>query len=924
MTVTGSPLLERDDALVQADAALARAQQGAGSTLLVRGEAGIGKTTLLRAWTQRAAADGGTQVYWGSCEALFTPRPLGPVMDIAASIGTLVRDAAGEQHAPTEIFAAIAAWLSTPAVSLHARSGSARPAIPNGARARATVLVFEDVHWADHLTLDFVKYLARRIHGWPALLCLSYRNDEVGPMHPLTQVLGELPAGATAAVDLRPLSTRAIQQLSGWGAREAGELLRVTDGNPFFVTELVAAAEHDPTLRDARSFVPVTVATAVLARAQRVSPSARKVLEVASLSPGSIDVALLSALAGPGTPEGVDECVEAGLLRWTEQGFAFRHELARQAIEHSLTPMRRRAMHARVYEQLRLDADNVLDRMAYHARHAHDSQAVLSIAPQAAEKAARLGAHREASAHYRAALDHAAGAGASDEQRAVLLEQWAYECVLTHVIDDAVLAARFEALELRKRLGQTEKVGLNQRWISRLLRLMARKAESEQWLDAAIATLESVPAGPELAMAYSMRSSHYMLVNDCERAASWGYRAIELAKTLGAAEIEAHALNNVGSALVDDGQPRGFDLLGQSLAISLEHAFHEHAARAYVNATECALRSRFLTRVESLLDGGLAFVRKHDMDVYAPCLVNSAAQLRLMRGQLDDAENDARRELRRHVEGPSVVIQRPLEAVLATVQMLRSPQAEPGELTALWPPVLEMGEPDSVVPVALGLAESAWLRGDHAACIATVKQALEVCPNLSAWDRGELLCWVHRSGGSVDTTDADASLASPCRAEIEGDLDTAASEWQALAMPRHQAHVLMLDATSAAAAAEAPAGLSAAITIFDRIGAVACAQFGRRLARKLASEGVRGIKTGPRAAARSNRFGLTPKELQIASHLAHGRSNQDIASRVSRSERTIEHHVSTVLGKLGARRRSDVVVILDEAGELDALLGLTR
>ena len=243
------------------------------------------------------------------------------------------------------------------------------------------MLVFEDVHWADHLTLDFVKYLARRIHGWPALLCLSYRNDEVGPMHPLTQVLGELPAGATAAVDLRPLSTRAIQQLSGWGAREAGELLRVTDGNPFFVTELVAAAEHDPTLRDARSFVPVTVATAVLARAQRVSPPARKVLEVASLSPGSIDVALLSALAGPGTPEGVDECVEAGLLRWTEQGFAFRHELARQAIEHSLTPMRRRAMHARVYEQLRLDADNVLDRMAYHARHAHDSQAVLSIAP---------------------------------------------------------------------------------------------------------------------------------------------------------------------------------------------------------------------------------------------------------------------------------------------------------------------------------------------------------------------------------------------------------------------------------------------------------------------------------------------------------------------------------------------------------------
>ncbi len=141
-------------------------------------------------------------------------------------------------------------------------------------------------------------------------------------------------------------------------------------------------------------------------------------------------------------------------------------------------------------------------------------------------------------------------------------------------------------------------------------------------------------------------------------------------------------------------------------------------------------------------------------------------------------------------------------------------------------------------------------------------------------------------------------------------------------MPRHQAHVLMLEATSGAA--DGPEGLSAAIALFDRIGAVACAQVGRKLARRLASEGVKGIKTGPRASARNNRFGLTPKELQIASHVAHGRSNQDIASRVSRSERTIEHHVSTVLGKLGARRRSDVVVILGDAGDLDSVLGITR
>ena len=900
-------LLERDDALAQLDAALHQAQRGAGLSVLVRGEAGIGKTTLLRRWSVQVGAQG-AQVFWGSCEALFTPRPLGPVMDIAASLGTLVRDASGEQRAPTEIFAAIAAWLSTPAVSLHGRSQ----------QPRVTVLVFEDVHWADHLTLDFLKYLARRIHAWPALLVLSYRDDEVGPMHPLNQVLGELPSGATRALDLRPLTAEAIQALSGYGRRDADALLRVTDGNPFFVTELLAAAEQDPTLRDARPFVPVTVATAVLARAQRISPAARAVLEVASLSPGSIEVGLLSALAGPATHAGVDECVLAGLLHWTDRGFAFRHELARLAIENSLTPMRRRSMHARVYEQLRQDSQNLVDRMAYHAQHAHDSQAVLDTAPQAAAKAASLGAHREAAAHYRVALDHAAAAG--DEQRATLLEAWAYECMLTNSIDDDVVQARLDAIQIRRRLGHPVKEGMNQLWLSRLYRLIARRPEAERCLDDAIATLEAVPPGPELAMAYSMRSSGYMLTNQCALAEDWGHRAIALAKEHGAPAIEAHALNNVGSALVDDGQPRGFDLLGQSLAIALSNGLHEHAARAYVNASEAAVRSRFLTRVESLLGEGMGFVHDHDMDMYAPCLVNSLSQLRLMQGRLDEAESAAQREMRRHSKG-AAVIHLPLQAMLATVAMLRSPHAEPAGLVKLWPEVLAFGETDSIVPVAMGLAESAWLREDMAGCIAVVEQALQACSSLSAWDRGELLCWAHRAGGDT-TAWAAAGVASPCQSELQADLESAAAEWEALGMPRHPGHVLMTGVQGGLA--ERPDSLSAAIAIFDRIGAVACAQVGRKLARKLVSEGVKGIKTGPRAAARSNRFGLTPKELQIASHLAHGRSNHEIAALISRSERTVEHHVSTVLGKLGARKRSDVASILGETGDLDSLMALTR
>lgn len=899
-------LLERDAARAQLQAALVAARAGAGRTVLVRGEAGIGKTSLLRAWSAEAVDHEGAQVFTGSCESLFTPRPLGPVMDIATSIGSLVRDAAEEQRSPSVIFAAIASWLATPAVSLRSRAN----------QPRVTVLVFEDVHWADHLTLDFIKYLARRIHAWPALLVLSYRDDEVGPMHPLTQVLGELPAAGTVAVDLEALSLDAVKSLSGYAVREAAELLRVTAGNPFFVTEVVAAqpgaiVAAAPTSHAAGAGVPVTVASAVLARAQRVSPAARAVLEVASLSPGSIEPALIAALAGPQAHDGIDECVAAGLLRWHEHGFAFRHELARLAIESALTPMRRRAMHARVYEQLRHESQTVLDRMAYHARHAHDRSAVLTTAPQAAERAARLGAHREAASHYSVALDHADGA--DDAVRADLLERWAYEMTMTGGIDDTLVQARLDALALRRALDDVEKIGMNQRWLSRLYRLLGRRVESEQLLDEAIATLESVPPGPELAMAYSMRSAGFMLVNQCASAEAWGLRAIDLARAHHAAEIEAHALNNVGSALVDDGQERGFDMLERSLAISLEHGFHEHAARAYVNASEAAVRTRALARAEKMIVEGLDFVQRNDMDMYAPSLAGSLAQLRLMQGRLDEALAVAERELAER--GRANVTRLPLRAATATVAMLRNPAADHEALSALWPEVLEFGEPDSVVPVALALAEAAWLREDAAAGAAVVLKALAVCKNLSAWDRGELMCWYERAGHDAQGL-TGGPIAPPTQVELAGDLEEAAARWEALQMPRNHAYALM-------AMTDRPDALSAAIAMFDRINCVASAQYGRRLARRLATAGLKGIKTGPRAAARANRFGLTPKERQIAAHLAQGHSNHQIATAVSRSERTVEHHVSTVLAKLGAKRRGDVAQILGEAGELETLLGQT-
>ncbi len=892
------PLIERSSALAALHASLERCRGGAGRTVLVRGEAGIGKTTLLREWAAQVRAQGGAEIFWGGCEALFTPRPLGPVLDIAHALGpamaSLVQSQSQSQSAPSDLFAAIGGWLGVPALALTGRS-----ALP-----RVNVLIFEDVHWADHLTLDFLKYLGRRIHAWPALLVLSYRDDEAGVQHPLTQVIGDLPPANTDAVALQPLSLHALAALSGYPQEQTKELLAVTGGNPFFATEVLAAAAPG-----GASVVPPTVAAAVMARAQRVSATARAVLDAASLAPGSIELALVKTLVGKAALPGVDECVHAGLLHWAERGLAFRHELARRAVEAAMSPLRRREMHARLYLQLRQQSDDLLDRTAYHAQHAEDSDAVLATAPQAAAHAAAMGAHREAAAHYRVALDHARRAG--DEQRADLLERWAYECSLGAAVGDDVIAARLEALALRRRLGQTEQVGLNQRGLSSLCRALGRLDEAQRWLDEAIATLESIAPGPGLAMAYSMRSAGYMLTNQRRLAEQWGERAIELAKRFDEHGTIAHALNNIGSALADEGQPRGFELLEQSLAIALEHNLQDHASRAYRNASEASVRNRLLAQAEALIVPGIEFARAHDMDLHVVGLVGTLAQVRLMQGRLDEAQALAAELLQaKPSAASSSTTHLTVATVAATVAMLKDPGAEASALQTHWAAALASQEPDCIVPLALALAEAAWLRGDHERSAGVVREALQACADLTPWDRGELACWLQRAGQDPHPL-SDAAVAEPCRLELDGDLAAAAESWQARGMPRHQAHVLLL--MDPRRHPDAPAQ---AIAVFDHMGAAACADHARRHARKLASVGIKGIKTGPRAAARANRFGLTPRELQIAAQLARGRSNQEIAQALSRSERTVEHHVATVLAKLGAKKRGDVAGLLAEAGVL--------
>ncbi|HEX6912177.1 MAG TPA: AAA family ATPase, partial [Longimicrobium sp.] len=243
-------LLERGDPLLELGRLLGEADAGAGRLAFVAGEAGIGKTSLVRRFGQ-LVRDRAT-VLTGGCDPLSTPRPLGPLLDVAPRLpGASVRISEGKDTLFRDV--------------LDALGGGGRP----------LVLVFEDLHWADEATLDLVRFLARRIEDRRALLIGTYRDDEVGAGHPLRLVLGDVAtAPAVRRLVLRPLSPGAVGALAAGSGMDAGALAERTGGNPFFVTEILAAAGER---------IPGTVRDAVLARAARLPEPARAVLDAAAV-----------------------------------------------------------------------------------------------------------------------------------------------------------------------------------------------------------------------------------------------------------------------------------------------------------------------------------------------------------------------------------------------------------------------------------------------------------------------------------------------------------------------------------------------------------------------------------------------------------------------------------------------------------------
>jgi DNA-binding CsgD family transcriptional regulator len=870
-------LLERAQFLCALDEALRQAASGHGQLALVSGEAGIGKTSLVERFIARCPS--GIRTLWGACEALFTPRPLGPLYDIAHQSWPLLRaaldDHANGQTNRATLFAAVMDELTTSC-------------------AGPTIVIFEDLHWADEATLDVVKYLARRIHHTTALLILTYRDDELSRDHPLRYVLGDLPAHAVTRLRLFPLSEAAVAALSDGRYHSAPELYRTTGGNPFFLTEALASETPG---------VPSSVSDAVLARVARRSFEARQLLNLVAVVPTKMDRWLVEALHGE-SGTALEECLTASLLRLDGEAVAFRHELARQAVEDALALTQRRALHAQVAHALlnRGEERVSLAQLVHHAIQAEDGILVLRFSPAAARQASAQGAHREAVEYYRAALRYADGLDRL--LRAELLDGLSYEQFLTGNRKDAIVSCE-EALAIWNTLGNVEQTGHDLRRLSRLNWYLGKNTEAERYGTQAIEVLETLPHGHELAMAYANLSNLYMVQGNTTQTRVWGERAIALAEQLRDAEPRCSALNSIGTAELEENDERGWAKLEGSLRIALEHGYEDHVARAYGNLTSNALRRRKYAEAIGYIEQGMAYCAEHDLDSWMLNLWANQARVRLDQGDWAGAADDATAVLSFPVPREGDMERGPALLVLGQVQARRG---DPGvdalldEASHLPLNVggMRTGVMDSFLAVAAARAEWRWLQSNREACMAEAEAGYQMALEINGpWYWGELAIWLWRASARRKVP---AKAMPPYSLEIAGDWHAAAAAWEELGCPYEQA-LALLDGDESAQ--------RAALAIFERLGARPAAEITRK---QLRASGARGLPRGPRPTTRANPAGLTSRQLEILGLLAEGLHNAEIAARLSTTPKTAEHHVSAVLAKLDARTRAEAVRIASQQG----------
>lgn len=832
-------LVERDRQLASLrDVAESARREHSGRLAFVTGEAGAGKSSLVRALLQEY--DG----LVGACDSLRTARPWAPALDWA--------------------------HVCDPGLARSIRQGMPPAAVMDGVLTMLAgappVVVLEDAHWADDATVDLLLFLGRRLPQLRSAVVVTCRLDEVPDGSPLALALGDLATTRPVRVPVPALTREGVAVLTSGSDASPEELVRRTGGNAFFVTECLSSGAD----------VPTTVRAAVLARLYRLSGDAKAAACAVSVAPGRAELWLTEALGVPAVA--LDAGIAEGVLVAEPGAVRFRHELAREAVHEALPPGVRRDLHRKALLALTSRVPVDAARVVHHAVEAGVGEAVGRYAPLAATAAAAAGARREAVAHLELALAHDA------DDRPGLLVRLADQCDVLGRHADSVRAYQ-QAIALtaddRVRAGLLLKLWNPMSFAGHLDQALAA-------IDEAVGLLERLPPGPELALAYAQRCAHLMLSRRLHEAEQWGRRALTLAAQQDDLETLLYTQIQSGVALLMLGRSEGLHRLRSGIDQARARGLHRLVGLGLSQLGSGGGEVRRYVDAVPALREGIAYAEQHELGSRGLYSAAWLGRCLVEQGRWDEASTVLSEVLRsRRAEGVTVI------TALTAVGRLRARRGDPdpwGPLDEALVSARRTGQLQRLWPVVAARAEAAWFERRLEDELTDLVDLYDVARGLDQpWATGELALWLSRAGIDV----AREGTAPPYRLLLEGRGAEAAQVWADLGCP--------YDVDDALAHSPADTDQLRALGGFHALGAAPAA----RLLVERRREAGRTVPRGPNGTTRGNAAGLTDRELEVLSLVVQGRSNPDIAAALHLSAKTVGHHVTHVLAKLGVHSRAE-------------------
>ena len=853
-------LIERDGYLASMHHAFNNTADGEGHCIFITGDAGIGKTSLVKAFLKQS--DKKARVFTGACDSLYTPRPLSPLYDIANELG---EDWVDSMHSVPSRAVLFTRFLEV----------FTKQELP-------VVIVFEDIHWADEATLDFIKFFSRRITRTKCLFILTYRGNEVTHQHPLKTLTSDLVPGTFIHLLLTPLSRQAVQIMASEKGYDGEGVYSMSGGNPFYVNEILASY---------RLGIPDNIKNAILSIYNRIEEKTKHAWQLLSVFPEGLELIRFVRII-PSLNKAVELCFEKEILLLKNGIIFFKHELYRKAIEESLSPFKRIDLNKYVLDLFLKDfeEEEEVERIVHHAKNANDNKLVVQYAPRAAKEAASVGAHVEAAKLYLTAIEYA---DIKDKDKLVTFyEGYAYECYLNSQTKNAIIYTH-KAMQIWETKKEREQTGNCLRFLSRLWWLDGNRDNAEMYARQAIDVLKPEPDSKAKAMAYSNMSQLKMLSKDAAECSEWGNKAIQIARALPDYEILTHALNNIGSVQWKTFplQQEGKNLLRESLDIALQHSFQEHAARAYANIISTGIALRDYADTQPVLEEGLHYCEEKDIDFYRRYILSWKAKLLLDMGNWNNAVSVSEHLLLK--ENQTSVVKIGAMFVLATIKVRKGDSDVLSLLEEVKRLAFSTKEYQRIMPVIIACLEYEWITGTKIISESELCFSLDLMQNTSqVFQNSEALFWLKKAR-KQDVNIAE--VYEPYRLLRLGKAAAAGLFWQNLGCPYEQALALFEGTED---------NKRMALSIMKQLGADAVYN---KLKMEMRSSGIRKIPRGLRESTINNPSLLTNRELDVLLLLKNNLQNKDIAQTLFLSTRTVDHHISSILFKLDANSRAKAV-----------------